>query len=230
MSVPCQSKGQDTKTRILTMAETLFAQNGFRQTTISQLARRAGVNQAAVNYHFGSKAGLIEQVLERRLQPIHHVRMQRLEAIRAATTQRGATPDVAEVLRAFIEPAFCLTQGADGGRNFLLIASRVMVEPDEAIRALFLRHFRPAFILLFTLMQKSLGGMPENELLWRMHFVVGALGHAMRVHGTVMPPADLFPADRSVDTMVRSLVAFLTAGMGASFGESAPADLPAEPS
>ena len=57
----------NTKDRILDVAETLFADNGFAATSLRDITREAGVNIAAVNYHFGSKDGLLGAVLERRI-------------------------------------------------------------------------------------------------------------------------------------------------------------------
>jgi AcrR family transcriptional regulator len=50
---------KDTKKRILDAAERLFAREGFHSTSLRMLTKEAGVNLAAVNYHFGSKEELI---------------------------------------------------------------------------------------------------------------------------------------------------------------------------
>ncbi|MCK5427639.1 MAG: helix-turn-helix transcriptional regulator, partial [Thermodesulfovibrionia bacterium] len=52
----------DTKQRILDATEFLFARKGFRGTSLREITNRAGVNLAAVNYHFGSKKTLLEAV------------------------------------------------------------------------------------------------------------------------------------------------------------------------
>ena len=46
---------KDTKKRILDAAETLFAEQGYAQTSMRAITARADVNLASVNYHFGSK-------------------------------------------------------------------------------------------------------------------------------------------------------------------------------
>src|ERR671936_254385 len=61
----------ETRTRILDAAEELFMQHGFEGTSMRQLTARAGVNLAAVNYHFGSKHALIEALFRRRLDPMN---------------------------------------------------------------------------------------------------------------------------------------------------------------
>ena len=43
---------------------TLFAQNGYRGTSVRQISNMAGVNIASINYHFGSKDGLLEALFK----------------------------------------------------------------------------------------------------------------------------------------------------------------------
>jgi AcrR family transcriptional regulator len=206
----------DTKHRILDTAEALFAENGFKRTTISQIVRRAGVNQAAVNYHFGSKAALVEAVIDRRLAPISQRRVASLSDIRDAWDKTDRPPDVSDLLLAFIGPTFSLTSRPDGGRSFLLIASRALSETDSRIQGIFLRHFEPAFRLLASLVKRRLAHIPDTVLMWRLHFVIGALFHAMRLYATPFTPPDLFPAADHADTVVARLIPFLTAGVQAA--------------
>lgn len=70
-----QTSPHTTKERILTAAEELFARHGFDGASLRQLTAAAGVNLAAVNYHFGSKDRLIEEVFRRRLDQLNGHRM-----------------------------------------------------------------------------------------------------------------------------------------------------------
>lgn len=56
--------GRETKARIIEVAGPLFAQHGYDGTTSKEICQKAGVNMAAVNYHFGSRDGLYVAVLE----------------------------------------------------------------------------------------------------------------------------------------------------------------------
>jgi len=68
-----------TKDRILGAAEELFAQYGFAGTSLRQVTSRADVNIAAVNYHFGSKENLVNEVFRRRMDVMTGHRLQQLE-------------------------------------------------------------------------------------------------------------------------------------------------------
>lgn len=208
-------KRTDTKARILDAAEKLFAENGFKETSVNRLAREARVNQAAINYHFGSKGALVEQVIERRLSVIGHRRMENLQSVKDTADRQGRRPDCHELLRAYIEPAFALTEATQGQRYFLVIVGRALAEPDDAIRNIFIRQFEPAFLLLAELMQKALPDLAEAVLRWRLHFAIGALAHVMRLCGSPWPNGALLPHGRDAETAVTLLVQFLASGMTA---------------
>ena len=54
----------DKKERIINVAIDLFAEKGFEGTSIRDLAAKAEVNIAMINYYFGSKDGLFESIVE----------------------------------------------------------------------------------------------------------------------------------------------------------------------
>ncbi len=54
----------ETKDKILVAARTLFAIKGFEGASVRDIANEAGVNIAAVNYHFTSKERLFFQVID----------------------------------------------------------------------------------------------------------------------------------------------------------------------
>ncbi|MFT6364141.1 MAG: AcrR family transcriptional regulator, partial [Planctomycetota bacterium] len=64
-------------------AETLFADFGVAGTSLRQITTAAKANLASVSYHFGSKDGLLREVLGRRINPVNKVRMELLDALEA---------------------------------------------------------------------------------------------------------------------------------------------------
>ena len=88
-----------TKERILGAAEELFAQHGFAGTSLRQVTSRADVNIAAVNYHFGSKENLVNEVFRRRMDDMTAARLSLLEK---ALAQRPG--QLEPILAAFVSP------------------------------------------------------------------------------------------------------------------------------
>ena len=59
---------KNTKTRIIEAAVSLFGEGGYNGTSVRDICSAAGVNGAAINYHFGDKRGLYRAVLEHLLE------------------------------------------------------------------------------------------------------------------------------------------------------------------
>lgn len=118
--------GGQTRERLLDVAERLFASRGFAATSVRRITRDAACNLAAVNYHFGSKLGLYEEVFRRRLEA---VRDQRLAAIRRAAAIQPGPGALEEVLHifasSFIEPLV----GESHGRTLTELMGREMLDP-----------------------------------------------------------------------------------------------------
>ncbi len=60
------AKGEDRRQRILGVAERLLARNGWRNTSLAQIAKEAGVTPAGLLHHFESKEQLLNAVLDAR--------------------------------------------------------------------------------------------------------------------------------------------------------------------
>ncbi|MCA9539663.1 MAG: TetR/AcrR family transcriptional regulator [Myxococcales bacterium] len=58
------NKAPDQRERILTAAARLFAERGYGGTGVRQIAAEAGVAISMVNYYFGSKDGLLRELLD----------------------------------------------------------------------------------------------------------------------------------------------------------------------
>jgi len=200
-----------TKETILSAAEQLYAENGFAGTSVRAITTAAGVNTAAIHYHFGSKEALIEALIARRAEPVNRARLDRLDQIEEANPQ-GPLP-LEEVLEAFLGPA--LRVRVDAGENTILprlIARFAMEAPggemQEIVQHVFAeirRRFVPALC-------RALPGVSEEEVFWRMHMMIGSMCFAVAV-----PEGHMFPCSGSremqAQALIDRLVKFSAAGM-----------------
>ncbi len=206
----------DTKQCLLDVAERLFASDGYHCTSLRKVTAEAGVNLAAVSYHFGSKAALVEAVFERRLRPLNQERLNRLEAVRVAAGATGRRPTVEEALRAFIEPTLSFRDSAPGARYFLHLISRALTEPDDAVRSIFFRMVGPIFALMFDVLGETLPNLDHNQVFWRLNFALGAISRCTFLPEK-LPVVPLgVELELSAERQIDMLVNFLVAGMEAS--------------
>ena len=126
-------KHQDTREKILDTAEALFMAYGYEGTSMRQITGEAGVNLAAVNYHFGTKEQLLQAVFKRRLDDLNEQRLRVLDELEAEAAGNPLKPSV--IVQAFFGT---LLQGLNsenrGGLVFLRLLGRTMTEPTEFIR------------------------------------------------------------------------------------------------
>ena len=203
----------DTRQRILDAAERLFARDGYHFTSLRAITTEANVNLAAVNYHFGSKEILLEEVFTRHLVYLNKVRFEQLENVRAKARSEKRPPEVGDVLRAFVVPTVTYCCKEPGAENFSTLVGRAIAEPDDTIRKVFIHHIMPLFMLLFSLLQEALPNLDRDTVFWRLHFAIGATSHTMRAFSKI----ELFPEglnrDIDVDALLVELMAFITSGV-----------------
>src|SRR5687768_8891939 len=215
MSLRAVKPQHETRTRILDAAEELFMQHGFEGTSMRLLTAKAGVNLAAVNYHFGSKDALIEALFRRRLDPMNAARIAALDRLEAEAEGRPLAPAV--VIRAFVGESLRMIEDArSGGRNFIRLLGRTYTDPAKPIRALIGQLYAPTMERFKAAFEKALPQMPRDELVWRMHFMFGTLAYTLAATDTVQLIAGCKPEDRyDAQLLEDRLTAFLAAGLTA---------------
>ena len=167
--------GEYTKEKILDSAEELFSDNGFAATSIRAITTRAGVNLAALNYHFGSKDALIDAVFERRIGGLNLERIRLLDEVESM-----GKPSLEEVLRAFLAPPIRLAgDPARGGKVFMRLMGRAHTEPGDFFRNVIAKQFEEIFRRFGEAFRRVLPNLSPGEIFWRMHFIVGAMAFTM---------------------------------------------------
>lgn len=193
----------DTKERILETAERSFAENGYAATSLRSIISEAGVNLAAVHYHFGSKEELLKAVILRRAEPVNAKRLELLDKC------EKAAPDLEKILEAFMAPTFDVAI-EPGGSQFVRLMGRMYAETDmlpQIIRS----EFRPLLLRFHDAFRRALPDLAPDELLRRLFFGVGAMAHALSAFGT---PGFIFLGG-DVPSLQAQLIQFICAGLRA---------------
>ncbi|MFC4761646.1 TetR/AcrR family transcriptional regulator [Dyella koreensis] len=200
------SAPHSTKERILSSAEELFARHGFDGASLRQLTAAAGVNLAAVNYHFGSKDRLIEEVFRRRLDELNGRRMAALNRIAG---QEETTLE--DVLAAFIKPALDLSHDGNGSL-FMRVLARAFAEHDDTLRKFLSENYGHVMRQFTAEFARLLPHLSKEELYWRVDLVTGALTHAMSGFGMIQRKSDVTEHTHREQTAAH-LIRFAAAGL-----------------
>ena len=143
-----------TREKLLDAAGPIFADRGYRATTIREICIAAGENVAAVSYHFGDKLGLYTEVVHQSLQAAH------VEAIRTALDQ-NLPPD--EILRTVIRVRLRSICRRDLPDWHFRILAHEMAQPTPALEHLINKVGRPVFNRLLELIGSMLGLPADDE-------------------------------------------------------------------
>jgi AcrR family transcriptional regulator len=203
----------DTKTRILDAAERLFVEHGFEATSLRQLTAAAGVNLAAVNYHFGSKEELFQAVLTRRLDPMNQERIELLAKLEREAA--GKPLSCEKVLFAMLIPALRLARDERrGGKNFLRLLGRAYADPAPFIRHFLSQQYAGMIGRYKEAFLRALPQLSRHELTWRLHFVMGALSYTLAGTDALKLFAQVTDTDND-ELLLQRLAPFLVAGLKA---------------
>ena len=212
-ALAAEATSADTKTRILDAAERLFVEHGFEATSLRQLTTAAGVNLAAVNYHFGSKEELFQAVLTRRLDPMNQERIERLEKLEREAS--GKPLSCEKILFAMLIPALRLARDERrGGKNFLRLLGRAYADPAPFIRHFLSRQYAEMIGRYKEAFLRALPQLSRQELTWRLHFVMGALSYTLAGTDALKLFAQVTDTDND-ELLLQRLAPFLVAGLKA---------------
>ena len=192
----------DTRQKILNAAERLIAEQGIAATSVRQIIAEAGVNLAAVHYHFGSKDEMLDALIIRKARPVNE---ERLTLLTRFETEAAPNPaPVEKVLEAFLAPPFLEREKSP---LFVRVMGRLYAE--GLMPSIIAKHFQPLVSRFFAALQAALPQVPPDELAWRVHFMIGTMAHSM------FAP----PGQEAAPVVIRRIVTFLGAGFRAEVSQ-----------
>lgn len=169
---------QETTERILDAAERLFMEHGYDAASMRMLTAAAGVNLAAINYHFGSKEGLMQAVFKRRLNWLNRERLRILDDLERKAAGKPLRPS--QILEAFFGTLLTMGEREElGGAVFLRLIGRTLTEPANFIREFFAGEYQEVVERYKKALYRALPDVPEDEIAWRFQFMLGAMSYSI---------------------------------------------------
>ena len=217
--VPGKAAG-DTRSRILDAGERLFMEHGFDGTSMRMITSQAGVNLAAVNYHFGTKELLIQEVFRRRLTHLNQSRLAALDQLEAEAA--GAPIKPSRIVDAFFGTALRMAADVEGGgHTFMCLLGRTYTEPNEFVRQFLAEEYAECVERFLAALYRALPEVDRNEILWRFHFMMGAMSYAIAGTDALQLVTGKFD-DENPFRLAPRLMSFLLGGLRAPLDEFGP--------
>ncbi len=206
---------KDTVKSILNAAEELFSERGFAETSLRNITTKAGVNLAAVNYHFGSKKSLIQAVFARFLTPFCEDLEQELDAVQAQLD--GHVPQLPGLLMLLSQTA--LRAGHDSPRRlgiFMRLLGLAYTQGQGHLRRFLQKEYGPVFKTFMRLVTAATPELSDEDRFWRIHFMLGATVFTLSGADslTAMAEHDLGKG-ADIAQVVDKLIPFLASGLNA---------------
>jgi AcrR family transcriptional regulator len=214
---PAGRHPDETRERILNVAEELFARNGYDGTSVRDVAAAAQLQTAAIGYHYPSKEELFDTVIRRRAVVMSEWRQRELQEMRA---RHGNTPiALDELVRAYVHPFYeSASHGDPGWRHYAALMGRLANSTlgTEVIA----RHYDATARQYLDEFMRSLPGVAEPTVIDGFTFMVASMLALCADTGRAQRLARPGQAARPLTEPFSSLVTFLVSGFLA---------LPAEP-
>ena len=193
-----------TRATLISVAERLFAAKGVDGVTLHEIGKVAGQRNAAVcQYHFGSKNGLLQAIMDKHVPGIVARRHDLLDRI-----EQNNTISLRDVVRAFVQPVAEKLADGDGGRDFVVINAQFVAVHTISIQHLGTTPLKlPATDrLIYTITQVLAPlGLPKAVLMQRMLLAAVLLFHGLADHCRMLEAANKQSPTMDTDLFINTL-------------------------
>jgi AcrR family transcriptional regulator len=203
----------DTRVRLLEAAKSLFAKHGFEDVTVRDICREADASLALVNYHFGDKAGLYDEVVEEAIRLIRGFNQTTMDAPAGSSAEQRLEHFVRAFLGRVLRP-----RGSDAWVHKVM--EHEIRRPTAAAPRIGRLAIAPRIRYLAAVVGELVGRAADDPLVMRcvgsvhglclIYARVGEMPEAMRTAITERA----WPDGLDVDATAEHVVAFSLAGIG----------------
>jgi AcrR family transcriptional regulator len=203
---------KDTKSAIMDSAEILMAEHGINGVSLREILRDAKANPAALNYHFNSKDGLIQAILDRRG---HGIRVRRLELLRALEST-DTVPTVVECIDAVVDPLTeFLHEEGEPGRRFLRFLARLHSDRTGIIQKMEKEEYPELMVSMRRVIATACSHLSKKEITVRMGMVVDTMYQSLANAEVMSQDWKGNGHAAALDEYVSTLKRFLRGGLSA---------------
>jgi AcrR family transcriptional regulator len=197
------------KDRILDVAEELFSLHGYDGVSIRQIARKAEVDVALANYHFGKKLDLFRAVFDRRANLLSDMRREVLQGY------GGDELTLEQIIEAFLTPLkMAQKTGDEGWRHYLALVANVMTSPVWN-KIMMDKVFDKRVAEFIELLKQCFPNVDDSHLHWCYHYMSGALALTLAQTGRIDRLSNGQCHSSDFDSAYEQMIPFLAAGFRA---------------
>lgn len=197
-----------TRERILRAAERIYAASGFHGMSLRDVTLLAGVNLAAVNYHFGSKDKLIFALADRRLTPINTERLERLAKLRERHAPEPIP--VGELVGALVDPMFkALRQGRNTRAITVRLVAQMMIDDPRRFAQIHKTFYKPVLECYHGELQRTIPSLTSHQVNARFFCAFATVLGIRLMHESMEWFLKIRAEDRQFDILEREMHAFL---------------------
>jgi TetR/AcrR family transcriptional regulator, regulator of cefoperazone and chloramphenicol sensitivity len=195
-----------TQERILKTAARLFADRGYEATSIRTIATKAGVNQAAINYHFKSKDGLYLEVLRRALRGLTEHQLSHAQETRAMPREQA----LGEFIRQQLRPL----SARDEVSRYIHLFYWETVRPTAVYRKLVSEEATPFIGFAVDLMRRFMPEADQRTLIVAAVWLMGQCTVFVRHREELANPPVLLASDEAtIEWLTAHISAWALAGL-----------------
>lgn len=211
--------GDKTRIRIIEAAEEMFADSGYEGASLRKIMARANVSISLINYHFGTKEGLLRAIFNHKATPLNQQRLEWIKAVMEASTP----PNLDDLLRGYFLPALHDSIGRmPKPDHFVRLVSRIASDNSDIARSM-MREFFDEFQWRFAAaLSLALPHLDKENILWRLHCLLCIITHTLNNPGRLYELSQGDCDFREVDYAFEHLLPFLRAGLESPLPPSLP--------
>jgi len=190
--------------RLLDAAEELFCEHGFEGASIRDIAASADCNIASVNYYFGGKEKLYEEVWRRHLIPMRDTR---IVSINKVMSESDGKPKLEELLKAFADAFIGPMVDDNRARQFGILMAREWIDRHLPANMFLDDVIKPTMTAMRNALVNACPGLDESKIPLVVLSIAGQLVQVAHIKAIFVQgnEADLpmFDLTEAIDHIVK---------------------------